>query len=82
MGEIMSTLTTSVVILTKNLRIEGEVDLLPGARLTDFMNKSNKFIVVTDARVTDHKKKKLLKGEFVDVLVKSIEVILPAEYML
>lgn len=75
----MSTLKTQVIILTKNFRIEGEIDLLPGARLTDFMNKSNKFMAVTSARVADHDGKELLKGEFIDVLIRNIEIILPAE---
>ena len=75
----MSTLKTQVIILTKYHRIEGEIDLLPGARLTDFMNAANKFIVITGATVLDRSGKELLKGGFVDVLVRNIEVILPAE---
>jgi len=75
----MSTLKTQVIILTKYHRIEGEIDLLPGARLTDFMNGANKFIAITNARVIDRSGEELLKGGFVDVLVRNIEVILPAE---
>ena len=78
----MPTLTTPVIILTKNLRIEGKIDLIPGARLTDFMNKANKFMVVTDATVCDHNNKELIKSEFIDLLVENIEIILPAEKVL
>ncbi len=78
----MPTLTTPVIILTKNLRIEGKIDLIPGSRLTDFMNKANKFMVVTDATVSDHNNKELIKSEFIDLLVENIEVILPAEKVL
>lgn len=75
----MSTLTTQVIILTKDFRIEGAIDLVPGARLTDFMNETNKFIVVTKAMITDHDKKEILHGEFINVLVSNIEIILPAD---
>lgn len=75
----MSTLKTEVIILTKDFRIEGEIDLLPGARLTDFMNGTDTFMVVTDVKVADHNGKELLKGEFVNVLARSIEIILPTE---
>ncbi len=74
----MSTGKTQVVVLTQHYRIEGEIDLIPGSRLTDFMNKVDKFMVVTKAEVTDLNGKKLVHGEFINVLVDSIEVILPA----
>jgi uncharacterized protein DUF6812 len=75
----MSTLKTQVIILTRDFKIEGEIDLMPGARLTDFMNETNKFMVVTGARVTDHNEKEVLQGGFINVLVRNIEIILPAE---
>ena len=75
----MSTLKTAVTILTKDFRIEGEIDLMPGARLTDFMNETGKFMVVTNVTVLNHDGKEMLKGEFVNVLVSSIELILPVE---
>lgn len=75
----MSTLKTEVTILTKDFRIEGDIDLMPGARLTDFMNETGKFMVVTNVNVLTHDGKKILQGEFVNVLVSSIEVILPTE---
>ncbi len=75
----MSSLKTEVILLTKYFRIEGEIDLLPGARLTDFMNDVKKIMVVTDATVTDHNGKELLKGKFINVLVRNVEIILPAE---
>lgn len=76
----MSTPRTQVVILTRKFRIEGEIDLIPGARLTDFMNAVNQnFMVVTDALVVDHDGQEILRGMFIDVLVSNIEIILPAE---
>ena len=75
----MSTLKTEVILLSNTYRIEGKIDLVPGARLTDFMNETTKFMVVTEAEVTDRVSKETLKSSFINVLVSSIEVILPAE---
>jgi Family of unknown function (DUF6812) len=75
----MPDLKTQIIILTKDFRIEGKIDLVPGARLTDFMNETSKFMVVTGARVADHAGKELLQAEFINVLVRNIEIILPAE---
>jgi hypothetical protein len=41
-----------VVFITESLRVEGDVHVRPGERLTDFMNGGdNHFIAVTHARV-------------------------------
>ena len=42
---------TKVVILTGTYRIKGYVDLVPGARLTDYMVEAKGFIALTDAEV-------------------------------
>ena len=39
---------TRVTILTGTYRIKGYVELLPGARLTDFMIEAKAFIAVID----------------------------------
>ena len=75
----MPTERTKVIILSRRYRIEGQIDLIPGARLTDYMNNSNKFIAVTDAQVLDYENSEVLKAKFLDVLVNSIEVILPSD---
>ena len=78
----MPTMNTEVIILTKDFRIEGKIDLVPGARLTDFMNQTTKFMVVTQAVVTDHSNKETLRSDFINVLVSNIEIILPADNIL
>jgi hypothetical protein len=75
----MDTLKTQVIVLTKDFRIEGEIDLIQGARMTDFMNEVKRFMVVTNARVADHNGKELVRGDFINVQVANIEVILPAD---
>ncbi len=69
--------TTHVVILTKNFRIEGEISLYPGGRLTDYMNKAKHFIAVTNARVTDHGGKELTSGSFLNLNLEKVEVVMP-----
>ena len=70
---------TQVLILSRTYKIEGQIDLIPGARLTDYMNNSNKFIAVTNARVLDSENNEMARAGFIDVLVNSIEVILPSD---
>lgn len=78
----MAELKTKVLIITKDFKIEGEIDLVPGARLTDFMNETNRFMVVSGATVSHHNDKEVLQGEFINVLVQNIEIILPADKVL
>ncbi len=75
----MSSKKTRIALFTKSFRIKGDIDLIPGARLTDFMNETKKFMVVTDATVTDYSGKELARSKFVNVCVKNIEFILPAD---
>lgn len=75
----MSNDRTAVIILVKDFRIEGEIDLIPGARVTDFMNNANNFIVVTDVTVFGHDGKEVIRAHFINVLVSNIAVILPAD---
>jgi len=70
---------TKVTILSQTHRIEGLIDLIPGARLTDYMNHSNRFIAITDARVFDQKDNQILEAKFLDVLVDNIEIIFPSD---
>ena len=78
-GAIMPAEKTQVLILSRTYKIEGQIDLIPGARLTDYMNNSNKFIAVTNARVLDSENNEMARAGFIDVLVNSIEVILPSD---
>jgi hypothetical protein len=68
---------TRVVIFTESLRIEGDIGLLPGVRLTDYMGKANLFIAVSKVTVTDHEGNPRLSGPFLNVHRDKIEVIMP-----
>jgi len=42
---------TKVTMFTGSYRIKGYIDLIPGARVTDYMTEAKQFIAVTDAEV-------------------------------
>lgn len=70
---------TKVVILTGTYRIKGYIDLLPGARVTDFMQEARDFIAVTEAEVWEPVigGRQLVAASFINVSREHIEVILP-----
>lgn len=70
---------TKVIILTGHYRIIGEIALLPGARLTDYVNDSKDFIAVTTAEVKDHESRWIFNTPFLDVNRKHVELISPFE---
>jgi len=70
---------TKVTILTGSYRIKGYIELLPGARMTDFMRESHEFIAVVDAEVWDLEVggRQIISAPFLDVSRTHIQVILP-----
>ena len=44
---------TRVTILTSSYRVRGYIDLVPGARVTDYMAEAKDFIAVTNAEVCE-----------------------------
>ena len=70
---------TKVTILTGSYRIKGYIDLLPGARVTDYMREARDFIAVTDAEVWELQigGRQLMSAPFLDVNREHIQVITP-----
>jgi hypothetical protein len=68
---------TRVVILTGHYRIVGNIDLLPGARVTDYLAEARDFFAVTDAEVWDLNGRKISSGGFMNVNRNRIEVLMP-----
>jgi hypothetical protein len=68
---------TKVTILTGSYRIKGYIDLLPGARVTDFILESKNFVVVMDAEVStaDAGSRQVLLAPFLDVNRDHIQII-------
>ena len=73
----MQTDKTRVVILTEGLRIEGDIGLLPGVRLTDYMTESKIFLAVSNVTVSDHNGHQQLSGPLINVHRDKIVVIMP-----
>jgi hypothetical protein len=69
---------TKVSILTAAYRITGYINLLPGARLTDFLIEAKDFIAVTEAEVWDAGNRRLHSTAFLNVNRDQIQVVFPA----
>ena len=70
---------TKVTILTSSYRIRGYIDLVPGARITDFMAEAKDFIAVVNAEVWELEVggRQVLSSPFINVNRDHIEIILP-----
>lgn len=75
----MEEMKTKVTILTSTYRIKGHIDLLPGARITDYMAEARDFIAVTNAEVSELQLggRQVLAAPFINVSREHIEIILP-----
>lgn len=71
---------TRVTILTGAYRIKGYIDLLPGARVTDFMQESREFVAVMDAEVYEAEVagRQVLVASFIDINRNHIQIIAPS----
>lgn len=68
---------TRVVILAGPYRIKGEIELVPGARITDYMLDSKAFFVVTSAEVWDLEGRKILTAPFLNLSRSHVVVVAP-----
>lgn len=68
-----------VVILTDTFRIEGNLGIFSGVRLTDYMNESKSFIPLTDATVKDLCGRQVMKTAFINVKKETIQLVVPSE---
>jgi len=70
---------TKVTILTSSYRVRGYIDLVPGARITDFMAEARDFIAVTNAEVWELQPggRQVAAAPFLNVSRFHIEIILP-----
>lgn len=68
---------TKVTILTDAYRIKGYIDLLPGARVTDFMHEAREFLAVMDAEVYEIELggRQVLTAPFIDVNRSHIQIV-------
>ena len=66
-----------VVILAGSYRIKGEIELVAGARITDYMQESKSFFAVTHAEVWDLEGRKIFSAPFLNVSRSHVVVISP-----
>jgi len=71
---------TKVTILTGTYRIKGQIDLLPGSRVTDFMTQAKEFIAVTDAEVWEAVGRQVFTAPFINVNRDHIQIIAPGSH--
>ena len=72
---------TKVTIFTSSYRVRGFIDLVPGARITDFMAEARDFIAVTKAEVWELQpgRRQVAAAGFLNVSRAHIEIILPGD---
>jgi hypothetical protein len=70
---------TKVTILTGSYRIKGYIDLLPGARLTDYIVEAKDFVALTDAEVYESELggRQVLTAPFINVNRAHIQIVTP-----
>jgi hypothetical protein len=68
---------TRVMILAGSYRIKGEIELVPGARLTDYMLDAKPFFAVTSAEVWDLEGRKIHSAPFINVSRAHVVVVAP-----
>jgi len=70
---------TRITIFTSSYRIKGYIDLIPGARVTDYMAEAKNFIAVTDAELWELEVggRQLMAAPFLNVSRDHIQVIAP-----
>jgi len=68
---------TKVTIFTGNYRIKGYIELVPGARVTDFMVEAKDFIAVTEAEIWELGDRKIMNAPFLNVSRQHVQIIMP-----
>ena len=68
---------TKVTILTGTYRIKGYIELMPGARVTDFMVEAKDFIAVTEAEIWELGDRKIMSVPFINVSRRHVQIIMP-----
>ena len=68
---------TKVTILTGTYRIKGHIDLISGARLTDYLAESKDFIALTDVQVWELGDRHVFNAPFINVALEHIQIVTP-----
>jgi hypothetical protein len=71
---------TKVTLLTANYRIKGYIDMIPGARVTDYFIEAKGFIALTDAEVWEVTGRQVFTAPFLNISRDHIQVIVPGAH--
>lgn len=71
-----------VCVYTRQFKIAGYLGIYQGVRLTDYMNESKAFISITEASVSYHDGKPVIRSKFINVRKDNIEIILPEDSLI
>ena len=66
-----------VVILAGSYRIKGEIELVAGARITDYMLDAKAFFAVTRAEVWDLEGRRIFSAPFLNVSRDQVIIVAP-----
>ena len=70
------------MVLTNRYRITGDIALMKGARLTDYVNEARAFIALTNVEVVGPSGETVLRASFLNLQRASIECVTPMENVL
>jgi len=70
---------TKVTILTSTYRVNGYIELVPGARVTDYINDAKNFIAITDAEVRSPEGRMVLQVPFLNLSRDQIVIVTPGD---
>ena len=68
---------TKVTIMTGTYRVKGSIELVQGARITDYLVEAKEFIAVTDAEVRDLNDRHIFTTPFLNVSREHIQIVAP-----
>ncbi len=71
---------TKVTILTATYRIKGHIDMIEGARVTDYFIEAKEFIALTDAEVWEVSGRQVCTAPFMNISREHIQVIVPGAH--
>ncbi len=77
--DVISKDVVRTIIQTLTVRIVGDIYVRPGRRLKDELNKSEKFIAVTDAVVCNARGEEIYRSDFLTVNLDHVLWLSPEE---
>jgi hypothetical protein len=71
---------TKVTLLTANYRIKGYIDMIEGARVTDYFIEAKGFIALTEAEVWEIGGRQVFTAPFLNISRDHIQIIVPGSH--